>query len=442
MKVLLINPDLSAAPRWARRYKRAWPPLDLLTTAALLRGKGHTASLLDARAGRVALEEIRRAASQADLVVLDSSPLDRWQCPDLNWAGVKRLADWLPKHKLILSGAHGSMKPEFVLRETGAAALVRGEPEMPLLELAEVGGVPNGVPGVSYFQDAGIIHEPAGPGTDLDFIPCPAYDLIEFERYGYELLGSRLAVLETSRGCPFSCSFCMKTMYGRGVRFKSLDRVLNEIRSVASYGARHIYFMDLEFTLDREYTKILCRELAELNTGIRWCCQTRADTVDADLLRTMRKAGCVLIHFGVESGAPLVLASTGKNIRLEQIQAGVQACREAGIETACFFLFGLPGETEADRRTTIRFARELNPTYASFHIAAPYPGTALHQFAGSSEPFPACLRGEHEAALLARSVRKAYFSFYLRPSCLIARLRAGTPADKWKQIKLFVEFVR
>jgi len=302
MKVLLINPDLSSAPRWARRYKRAWPPLDLLTSAALLREKGHAVALIDCRAHPVPLEDMRREAAAADLVVLHSSPLDRWQCPDLNWAGIKSLAEALPADKLILSGAHGTMRPEFVLQETGARAVIRGEPEAILSALVEAGGNRMGIEGLSYASDERLVHEPDAPPLDLDLLPLPAYDLIDLDHYGYELLGGRLALLEASRGCPFSCTFCLKVMYGSGIRRKSADRVMDEVGAVISRGARSLYFMDLEFTLDREFVTNLCHRLIDLNTDLKWCCQTRADTVDIELVRLMKQAGCGLIHLGVETG--------------------------------------------------------------------------------------------------------------------------------------------
>ncbi|MBW2060012.1 MAG: radical SAM protein [Deltaproteobacteria bacterium] len=443
MKVLLINPDFKAARSRARRYNRAWPPLDLLIAASMLRQAGHEVALIDARATGTGFEEIRRAARSADLVVLESSPLDRWQCPDLNWEGLVNLARRLPREKLVLAGAHGTVRPELMLRETRAAALIRGEPEAAIVELAEAGGNPRGIARLSYQDSGRIIQEPDQGQISLDLLPRPAYDLIDFKYYGYELLGRRLALLETSRGCPFSCIFCLKAMYGSGLRTKAWPRVLAEVEEVVGrYRAESVYFIDLEFGLKQEDTINLCQELIRMNLDFRWCCQTRADAVDPELLALMKEAGCALIHFGVETGSPRLLDETNKKISLNQIRTSLDHCHRLGMATACFFLFGLPGETEADRRATMRLARELNPTFASFHIASPYPGTELNRLAGEDDPFPACLSREHDLDLLSRQARRAFLSFYLRPAYVLARFREGTFKEKLRRMRLFWEFVQ
>lgn len=442
MNLLLINPDLGMGPRAARRHRRAWPPLDLLTMTALLRRDGHAVRLIDARAVRTPLPKIQRAAASADLILLQTSPLDRWQCPDLDLGGLWPLTRVLSPDRLILAGAHGTLRPEFMLRESGARALIRGEPEAAFQALVRAGGRPQGLAGFSYADGAAMIHEPEADGVPLDALPVPAYDLIDLARYRYELLGPRLALLETSRGCPFSCRFCLKTMYGPGLRTRSLARVLSDVEEVVDrQGAESVYFIDLEFTLGRERTLALCHELEGRNRPFRWCCQTRVDAVDEELLMKMKAAGCALIHFGVETGSERLLEAMEKKITLKQIQKAIDLCRRLGLKTACFFLFGLPGETEADRRATIALARRLNPTYASFHVAAPYPGTSIAEGFGPKEPFPPCVGGADALPRLGRTVRRAFLSFYLRPAYLRARLAEGPLRDAWPRLKLFWEFI-
>jgi hypothetical protein len=130
-----------------------------------------------------------------------------------------------------------------------------------------------------------------------------------------------------------------------------------------------------------------------------------------------------------------------KKITLKQIQKAMDLCQRLGLRTACFFLFGLPGETEADRRATIALARRLNPTYASFHVAAPYPGTSIAESFGPEEPFPPCVGGDDALPRLGRAVRRAFLSFYLRPAYLRARLAEGPLRDAWPRLRLFWEFI-
>lgn len=443
MKVLLINPAWGVSRPGTRRYHRAWPPLDLLVAASLLRSQGHEPILLDARAAGIGVEKIRAEADRADLVLLQSTPIDRWQCPNLDWETLRDLALKLPGEKTVLAGAHGTVRPEFMLSKTRVAAAIRGEPEAALAELAQSGGDPHNLPGLSYFDAGRVVHEPDRTPAGLDALPPPAYDLVDLDCYRYELLGPRLALLETSRGCPFSCAFCLKAMYGHGVRRKPLDMVLAEVEEIVGRrGARNVYFIDLEFTLRRDYTRRLCLELMRMNLDFRWCCQTRADTVDRYLLELMKAAGCELIHFGVETGSPHLLDTIHKRESLGQVRDAINWCRRLGLATACFFLFGLPGETGADRNAAIKLARELNPTFCSFHVAAPYPGTKMGRLAGEKEPFPACLDREHDLANLARQTKRAFMAFYLRPGYIWARLREGAWPDKLNRLKLFWEFIR
>lgn len=443
MRILLINASPQGRAGKIRRYNRAWPPLDLLICAKALQDNGHDASIMDLRAESRNDAEIKTAGANADMVVLQTSSIDRWQCPDLDYRRLLDIAEMLPKEKLVLAGAHGTMQPEFMLEKTGASALIRGEMEQTILRLASAGGDPHGISGLSYPEEGGVRHEDDAASVSLDVLPSPAYELVDLDKYSYELMGPRFALLETSRGCPFSCSFCFKGMYGPGLRTKPIHRAMAELEDVVRrHKAENIYFIDLEFTLNREYTAILCREMIKMNLPVSWCCQTRADTVDEELLTLMKKAGCRLIHFGVETGSEEILKNTGKNISLARINSSVEICRKLGIDTACFFLFGLPGETKADRKKTRKLAIKLDPTYASFHTATPYPGTALNQGADEADPFPASLTPEHDLKELQKACRYAFLRFYLRPGYIFKRFKEGSFKERLNRASLFWEFVR
>jgi anaerobic magnesium-protoporphyrin IX monomethyl ester cyclase len=211
---------------------------------------------------------------------------------------------------------------------------------------------------------------------------------------------------------------------------------------VKTVGARSLYFIDLEFTVNKKFVHLICDHMIKEDYNLRWCCQTRADMVDMDLLRKMKKAGCKLIHYGVETGSEKVMDSINKNISLSAIENGISMTKRAGIEAACFFMFGFPGETDDDMEATIRFALKLNPTYASFHIATPYPGTELHRMTGTDELIPEAYTAEHSLDDLRNTVRDAMRRFYMRPYYILSHFFKGTPALWKKQIKLFLEFNR
>ena len=133
-------------------------------------------------------------------------------------------------------------------------------------------------------------------------------------------------------------------MYGKKYRLKSVKNLGKEVETaVKKFGIKNAYFIDLEMTVNKKHVAELCDFLINKKIKLSWCCQTRADTVDFKLLKKMRKAGCLLIHYGVETGSPRIMKFIEKKITHEQILNGVRLAHKAGIETACFFMFwGFP----------------------------------------------------------------------------------------------------
>ena len=158
----------------------------------------------------------------------------------------------------------------------------------------------------------------------------------------------------------------------------------------------------------------------------------------------MKRSGCRLIHFGVETGSPRIAKLVQKQISIEQQRRGVAMAKRLGIDTLCFFLLGHPGETEAEMHETIRLARDLNPTYASFHRVSPYQGTPLYDehAAESQDLFPAFAGSREQQQRVDRLVRRAFWSFYARPQYALSRLCCSSPVSLWRQLRLFAGYLR
>ncbi len=438
-RVLFINPAWPGlVSRRGRRYNRAWPPLDLLNCAALVREQGFGVELADARARPLSPAYLRRLARRADWVVLSSSPLDRWQCPNLELEHFLDLARGLQHPRLVICGVHGTLAPEAVLRRSRAWALVLGEPEQTVAHLV-TRGRRSRVPGLAWLEDGRLAGSGPRPLLDLDRLPLPAFELAPPSRYSYQALGSHLALMETSRGCPHHCSFCLKVMYGPGVRFKSPERVAREVRVLARLGARVVYVMDLDFSASRSHALAVCRAFAD--TGLRWCCQARADQVDRRLLQAMASSGCRLIHFGVETASGRALERSGKGLDTGSVVRAVALARELGMASACFFLFGLPGESRAERTRSVALARRLQAEYCSFHRVTAYPGTRLFQETGATDPFfspPAPAPADGVEA----DLRRAYLGFYLQPARLLRLLARSRPGHWLAGLRLLASFLR
>lgn len=452
MRVLLVNPfQVSRVHKKGRIYNRTWTPLDLANSAAVLEQAGVEVNIIDANAEQLGPQEVAKRARRYDKVFVTSTSLDRWQCPQLDINPFLNTISALNATgaEIYVMGSHGTVKPVEMLQETGAVAVIRGEPERTVLELSS--GAPlSAVNGITWRNGTEIVSNPEQKPVKLDELPLPAFHLLPMHRYHYEVLGERFTLLEMSRGCASHCTFCLLKTYGVGVRKKSVDRLANEIEHVIkNFGVRTAYFMDLEFTVLRKQVVELCNHLIARNYNFSWCCQTRLDLVDKELLGLMKRAGCRLIHFGVEAGSDSVLKVVDKGITTAAIETGMRAVHAAGIESACFFIMGFPESTRSDMRDIVRFAKKLNPTYALFHVAAPYPGTKLYEQVRNDPNvrfsdgtlFPEAVEGTFSIAELKSMTRNAYLSFYTRPGYIWGRIRAGQFHALRTQTRLFWNFV-
>jgi len=451
--ILLINPDWTGIRRQKQpQFKRIWQPLDLAIAAAMLEQEGLSVRILDNNIEHLSPEAVGQEACRCDKVFVTSTPYDRWQCPSLDIGFFFRTIEQIPKERLYIMGAHVTERPEAILRRSRARAAILGEPEQTLLDLARLDAstaIPPDIPGIAWLRgDRMVRSRPRGFIRDLNDLPYPAYHLLDMGRYQYPFLGGNFAILEGSRGCPHPCRFCYLGMYGHRFRQKGVDRLVAETAYVRDrFRVRNIYFMDLEFALDRGFVRSFCEALIQQDMKIQWCCQTRVTDVDDDLLKWMKQAGCRLIHFGVEAGSPRILSQTGKGIQESDCVRAVSLARRNGIRTALFMNFGFPGETRADMASTIRLAVRLDPDYCAFHLIVPFPGTRLAREIGlDPEAFPAHLYPHynlvhHDLKTLKSMLRRAYLRFYLRPSYLMRSLKGHT-LPRFDQGRLFLRMVK
>ncbi len=447
MKVLFVKPCWNyPIDKGDSTYNRNWPPLSLLNCAALVRREGIDVEVVDAAAERLSPEAVALRAAECDKVFITSASLDRWQCPNIVIDPFLKTVFALKKvcREVYVMGTHGTVRPREILDATGVTAVIVGEPEEAVLSICR--GITLGLlQGVAYEQDGRFCLIPQQHDLDLTALPIPAYDLIDLKQYRYEVLGERFALIEASRGCPFNCIFCVKSMYGSAYRCKTIEQVIREIDYVIDVArAQTIYFIDLEFTVNRDMVKAVCDHFIRKKSGVEWCCQTRTDSVDETMLAMMKEAGCRIVHFGVETGSERIRANLKKGITREQIENGLRMTRVAGLQTVCFFMFGLPGETIADMEETIRFAKKLNPTYASFHIALPYPGTEFHEMARENigtELFPKAYTGEVCYDDLIRVARRAFRSYYLRPRYIAGRMKDRDFRTFYRQARFFISYL-
>lgn len=448
MKVLLLNPCWDYNPnKKGPVYNRKFPPLELANIAALLERNNIEVSLHDANLDNLSPDKVAEKAIGFDKILITSSTLDKWICPNINIdifiQTAKKISSF--NNNVYLLGAHPTVFPKKILSLTGAKAAIIGEPELIASELVLKDDLSK-TKGIAYFNSAGIYNENDKVGLlDLNNMPIPSFHLLKRGAYYYEVLGNDMMIFEASRGCPYPCIYCFKSMYSHSVRKKAASQIINEIKqAISTNNIKTAYFMDLEFTIAKKNVIQLCDLLISNSTPIKWCCQTRTDAVDKNLLEKMKQAGCTLIHYGVETGSERIMKLIKKNITKDKIIKGIKLTKEVGIDTACFFMFGFPTETKQEMDETISFAKELNPTYASFHIAIPYPNTELYETLKTKEEdsFPTHFADEFTLEELFKIERKAFLSYYIRSSYIIDRLLNSNLPSLWKQFKIFLWYIK
>jgi anaerobic magnesium-protoporphyrin IX monomethyl ester cyclase len=349
----------------------------------------------------------------------------------------------------VIGGPHVSALPEETMNLPYVDFVCVGEGEETMLEICRT--LQSGkksfekIKGISYKKQGKVyINKPRPLISNLDSLPFPAYHLFKLPLYtsAQPLISVRkpVANLITSRGCPFGCNFCFKGIFGRIWRPRSVESVLDEWEYLVKVvKVSEISLMDDAFNIDMERALEICKEIKKRNLIIPWRSASgiRADRSSKKLLKAMKVAGCYHLAFGVESGVQKVLNEIiHKQLKLSSVRKAFGICRELGITSWAFFMIGNIGETLEDVQKTINFAIKLDPDFAQFTVATPFPGTLLYQLVknnsklkeldwdkfymfGNRGYFNNSLKAEDIARLTTRAYRK----FYLRPKVVFRLLK-------------------
>ncbi|HYA78286.1 MAG TPA: radical SAM protein [Verrucomicrobiae bacterium] len=287
---------------------------------------------------------------------------------------------------LVAGGALPTTQPEVFLRNFDVAVI--GEGEQTMLEIVDElanGGDLSQIKGIAYKDKATGQVKRTSPRElvdDLDTLPPPSRDLFDnysYKKYYFRRFGYKTSVIMTSRGCPFTCDFCSRPVFGDEFRARSASKVADEIEEVISLGYNRIWFADDCFTLNRKRLIEVCDEIIKRGLKIGWECLSRVDTLDSVTADKMKQAGCVRMFFGIESGNDSVLKIMNKQITTKQAYIATHLCKKNGIKAGAFFILGYPGENDKTILNTVKFASSLPLDYLSFTLPYPIPGTPLFE---------------------------------------------------------------
>lgn len=348
-----------------------------------------------------------------------------------------------PNIKTIVGGPHITASPAEAARETCFDIIVIGEGDTVISELLAASSIGD-VPGIIYkdnFSGKMVSTPKRELISDINALPNPAWQLFKLDKYKNSRLASRknpVGLLQTSRGCAFSCNFCSKLTFGRLFRAKDSKKVVDEIEYMLGCGFKEIHICDDSFTQNINRAKEICLEIIKRNLKFPWSIINgiRVDMVDFEFFKLAKKAGCWQIGFGIESGDQEVLDRVNKKTNLDQIETAIRLAKKAGIDTFGFFILALAGETEKSMRRTIEFAKKLPLDTAKFDICIPYPGTDYYQelnLAGRIRSKNWSKYSCHQIdeplfnhpnltwPIIGVYYKKAFREFYLRPSYIARR---------------------
>jgi len=463
MKILLINPP--------QRTKCPQPPLGLAMVAAVLEKNTDSVQILDLTVLGISNESLRLRIQQEKPDIVGITAMT----PTINSAlrVAKNVKEVDKEIIVILGGAHATLLPGETLHDSPDIDLIvcgEGEQTTPevIATLKEDAGSLRQVPGVAYREGSETRINPLRPPIlDLDSLPFPAFHLLPMGKYRlHPPFGRKTPIMPiiTSRGCPYRCVFCSKSVFGHRYRSNSAVYVANQIQFlIEKFGIREVKFYDDSFTLNKKRVIDICTLLKQQQLDIPWTCETRVDLVDRDLLKIMMDAGCYMIEYGVESGNQLILDNLKKDTTLDQTVKTFKWTHEAGIETVAYFMIGSPGETLESIRESIEFAKKLDPDFVQFSVATPYPGTELYRMSLEE----GCMPGQWDRYVYAdlkpvdnpvfgtknlnkEELRKwnkrAYTSFYLRRSYALKRLARMTTSGELRTnvagLRMLIDLVK
>lgn len=426
-------------------------PYELLQLAACVREwNGAEVHFLDAIAEECSEAEVHAfiAHCRPEVVV----GLTGIETVSSDLACMDRIKEAFPEVACVVFGYYPTVYPELVLERTRVDAILRNEPEQVLsayLKARGEGGDVAAIAGLAARDASGKIfsntHERV---TDLDTLPLPDYGMCAVEKYEDWLLGGPCGAILSARGCPFGCTYCTTT-YGRRLVAKCPERVLMELKAMVACGIRVVRFLDDTFTFDKNRVIAICQGMLNEGLKIRWSCLARIDTLDAEMLGWMKRAGCVRVAAGVETYSKRVLEYLGKKGDPSQFNQRLQLIRDAGMECAGTFVVGAPIETEADFQETVRGVLGSPIDLIGVNVITPYGGTPFfervkEELVFSLIPYECRFKDEElRRSALARE-RRLYRAFFLRPSVMLRQLWAVLhhPSQGFRLFLMLLRFGR
>ncbi len=397
LDLLLINPSSRARTygELAASLAGIEPPFWAGLLASFVRQQGFTVQIIDADALGLSPTETAQQAkdlggARLTMIIVQGANPSASSTPKMpaTRALLHELKALMPEKQVALAGIHPSALPENTLWEEECDFVVQGEPFYPTLVFLDTRD-----PFQADFwiktPRAVVSGQPGEPLKVQDY-PDVAWDLLPMDRYrchNWQALPNLdvwgpYAVLYTSLGCPYACTFCdIHSFFSfAGIRYRPVADVIRELDNLTiNYGVRRVKIMDEMFALNEERVTELCQAIRARRYNLDMWAYARVDTVTPRMLAAMKEAGINWVGFGLEAGSPAVRRGVGKKFTDQVVERAVEMTREAGLYNMPAFIYGLPDDDMDSLRATLAMAEHYNFEYVNFYCAAAYPGSKLYE---------------------------------------------------------------
>lgn len=454
--IVLIQPGVNPRVRHKSLSAAASvsPPLGLVYLGSFLQDRGYNVQILDGAQFDYNLSELINQIKkiEAKYIGISSTTLEYQNAKKI----ISEIKERSPNATIIGGGVHFSFLPVECLKENpGLNFIIKGEGELALHEL---------IKRLDACQDVstlkGIYSRETKKGEDTEYTPI--VELNHLPDMNWSLIKGDLNIykvqlqsgygksmtLMTSRGCPGKCIFCSNHISYNKVRLHSADYVFRQIDYLHNkYGFNHIQFEDDNFFLLRKRNEALFQKLIDSNYHITWSCVSRVDTVNYELLKSAKKAGCISIMYGIETADDMHLKKIGKNITIKQVKEAIDVSKKAGIRTKGFFIVGLPYETKEVMDANYNFIKTCGLDDISISYFTPFPGSWVYPEVEKHGVFlkewnimnkynVVFIPNGLSAKMLHKQMSRCFFSFYFRKKAVIQYIkRKPNLQDLLKTIK-------
>lgn len=436
IKILLLNPPYKEPIIrdnyccFTSKSGYLWPPIDLLYLSAILRDKIIELKVIDAIAESKSWQDILvwLDKNKQDIVITLTGTLSYKE-------DLKGLAK-IKNTKIYILGNTPTFLPEFFLnRYKFINGIIHNFYDIKIKEFLVKDN--KNCESISYRLKDRIKQGKVNPFNNFSEVSLgkpPQYHLFPLKKYSTPLIKRKpMITVMTSFGCPFHCKFCVASALN--YYFRKLEDLEKEFNAIKAIGIKEIFFEDSTFNAYSYYTKKICQLLIKGRYNFSWSANVHSFNLNTELLLLMKKAGCHTVQIGVESGSANILKEYAPTKKINNIKEAFANCRKLGIKTLGYFIIGFPNETKKNAEMTIKFAKQLNPDFASFSILTPDYGTPLREELirkkqikdNVGAPFDSSGKAVIKNLKFSKKdqdyyIKKAYRDFYLRPSKLISYL--------------------